>query len=546
MPRSPDELAEFKAHVAERRAQRDANVAAATAAFNLSAAVIVTEEGSEPELFILSGNMGPNHDQHRITFFSKDGPRGHHEGSVPELMDYIARTGTTYQPVGDTEVIAWTSTDEFADGSRRVAYVQALNEASYLAQKTTDHDRKDEIRAAMSKAQSMEDIEAATAVLQRIVHAHTRKNPSLRRVELAQLEAEVKGMMATLRLEPGTIMVWSDAAERRAGKRDFAMVDLRTGDMLFSPRVFALSAEYRTALIAHEIGHLLAWGNWGDDSEDGADRAASAFLGVDITYDKAFGGKGLQRCAGKALIPNPLREKDFDLIPNPTPWVTHLLSAHYTELEDAVPAQWLPRIEKTVAKGTTFTGKLEEFGCGAYGCVLPTLDPKVVLKVTSDESEARFAAELADRLPTPICVAYFMSVYLSGRTRKRSKVYLLWREEAQQVGKIDEVVGQHAEAAIHRQHEAAKKAFIALERQAAARGAAPDKHEIHARLAKWERACEAMAKVPELAFVADGLLRAYREAKIFISDTHGGNLGLCMRNGTPTWVITDPGNVVEL
>lgn len=411
--------AEFDEYMGKMRAQKDESIARATAAFEMSAAVIVTEHGSAPELFILSGNMGKGKDSHRITFFMKDGPRGHHEGSIPDLMEYIASSLTTYKPVGDAEVIAWTSTDEFEVGSRRVAYVQALNELGYLAQTAATHDDKAVIREAMSRAQRMEDVEKATAFMQRVIHAHTpRKNP------------------------------------------------------------------------------------------------------VEI------------------------RETDFDLIENPTPWVTNLLSTYYGQLEEKVPPAWLPKIAKAKAVGTTFTGELSEFGCGAFGCVLPTLDPHVVLKVTSDDTEAEFAAKLAETLPMPVCTAYFMVMDLVGKTRgprsgvrsdgQGAKVYLLWREEAKEVGKIDKVVGQHAEAAIHRQHTAAMDAFIAIQNGKDARDL----------LERWTRACTAMGKVAELAFVSEGLLRAYSEAGVFISDTHGGNLGLCMRNGKQTWVVTDPGNVV--
>jgi len=224
-------------------------------------------------------------------------------------------------------------------------------------------------------------------------------------------------------------------------------------------------------------------------------------------------------------------------VPNPTPWVTGLLASSYEQLEHMVPAKWLPKISKVRARGTVFTGKLEEFGCGAYGCVLPTLDPGVVLKVTSDESEAEFAKTLAKRLPTPICTTYYEVADLHGAKRKGNKVYLLWREEASDVGKIDEVVGQHAEDAIIAQHQAAMAAYIAFQTGA---GVEP----IRTAMLAWRATCGAMGKVPELAFVAEGLLRAEAEAGIFISDTHGGNLGVVTRNGKKVWAITDPGNVV--
>lgn len=408
-PRRP-----FKEYITEMKAKKTVAVQALSDAFTTSAAVIVTERGSRPELWILSGNMGPDKKGHRVTYFGHDGPIGHVErDTLEELWDELYRDGAVYRPVGDAEVIAWTSTPEFEEGAKRVAYVQALNELGWLQSQAVTHDDKDVLREARSKAQSMDDIEKATAFLQRVIHAHhTKKNPS-------------------------------------------------------------------------------------------------------------------------------------SFVANPTPWVTSVISAHFTELEELVPPAWLPKLAKTKAVGTTFTGELTEFGCGAYGCVLPTLDPKVVLKVTTDDTEAEFAAHLADKLPDPICVAYFKVLYLQGKTRgprqgvrtdgEGAKIYLLWREEASEVGKIDEIVGDHAERAIHEQHTAAMAAFIAISKG--------EPHE--ALFEQWKRACGAMGRVKELGYVSAGLLRA-ADAGIFISDVHGGNLGLAMRSGKKEWVITDPGNVVVL
>lgn len=419
--------AEFDEHIAGLRRKKEIAVRTIADAFAQSAAVIVTEPKSMPELWILSGNMGPDKRGHRVTYFGKDGPIGHIErDTLNEVWEELYRPGASFQPVGDAEVIAWTSTPEFERGSRRVAYIQALNQLGWLISQAVTIDDKRALMEAQSKAQSMEDEEKATAFLGRVIHAFSepRKNPSRRNV--------------------------------------------REGDF------------------------------------------------------------------------------DLDLTPNPTPWVTHVLAQHYPELEEQVPPAWLPKIAKTRAVGSTFTGELSEFGCGAFGCVLPTLDQNVVLKVTSDESEAEFAMQWADKLPTPVTTAYYMAVKLEGSTRgPRSgvrhdglgeQIYLLWREEAKDVGKIDTIVGQHAEAAIHRQHSLAMEAFIKLARGEDARAA----------LERWRFACKEMQSVPELIFVSEGLLRAEAEAKVFISDTHGGNLGRCMRNGRMEWVITDPGNVVVL
>ncbi|MCP4244659.1 MAG: hypothetical protein GY772_29300 [bacterium] len=89
---------------------------------------------------------------------------------------------------------------------------------------------------------------------------------------------------------------------------------------------------------------------------------------------------------------------------------------------------------------------LVEYGCGYFGCVMPTHAPNVVLKLTTDKSEALFAnlaASLGDKQP-PGIVKYFAVVKLRGVTAKPDgddhDVYLLWREEAYDVGYMNRIV----------------------------------------------------------------------------------------------------------
>jgi len=82
---------------------------------------------------------------------------------------------------------------------------------------------------------------------------------------------------------------------------------------------------------------------------------------------------------------------------------------------------------------------LVDYGCGYFGCVMPTHDPNVVMKLTTDTSEALFAnlaASLGDMQP-PGIVKYFAVVKLRDVTARLDgsdePVYLLWREEAYKV-----------------------------------------------------------------------------------------------------------------
>jgi len=218
------------------------------------------------------------------------------------------------------------------------------------------------------------------------------------------------------------------------------------------------------------------------------------------------------------------------LVPKQNPaWVTKHLADSWVTLESKVPAKWMPKLDMTVAKGKRLTGEIPEYGCGAYGCVLPTLDDKIVLKLTTDDTEAQFAARLAKQLPVPIVTNYELVFHLPTAKRQGRAVYLLWREAADDVGNVDKVVGPHAEDAIAVQHRAAQEAFDKL-----AHGEPAERE-----LAAWVSAVKGMGKVPELRWLADGMLAAYEQKGIFFGDIHGGNMG----RARGQWVITDPGHV---
>ena len=233
--------------------------------------------------------------------------------------------------------------------------------------------------------------------------------------------------------------------------------------------------------------------------------------------------------------------KNPDMVENP-PWVGRLLAESYEVLEEEVPARWLPRLD-TVKPGSggSIVGRVKEYGCGVYGCVLPTLDPGVVLKLTTDDTEAQFAADLAETLVEPICVEYKMVMRLASRHEGRT-VHLLWRESAEDVGKLDKVLGKGALALVDEQHAAAQDAYRAISE---GRG----ESLIRMRVSHWLERCEAMArqtKVPELRPLGEGLVEVYAQQRIVFGDIHAGNLGRVERETGSAWVITDPGNIAVL
>lgn len=117
-----------------------------------------------------------------------------------------------------------------------------------------------------------------------------------------------------------------------------------------------------------------------------------------------------------------------DYTPN-TPWVDKILRTHDRELRGVVPPEWVP--------SPMDRGKYEEYGCGHYGCVLPVPDGRVVLKVTSDPTEAAFVAiYLGLKDNPPGVVRYHQIVQLPEKYRRRP-TYAIWRDEAKNVGKAN-------------------------------------------------------------------------------------------------------------
>lgn len=222
----------------------------------------------------------------------------------------------------------------------------------------------------------------------------------------------------------------------------------------------------------------------------------------------------------------------FRLNPAMNPaWITRTLAHTLETIEHGIPPQWMPKQDAVRSRGSTLISKVTEYGCGAYGCALPTLDPKIVLKVTTDDTEAQFAEKLAKTLVAPVCVKY-EAVLKTNMTHQGRPITLLWREEARDIGKL----AGKSEDLVADQHAAAQDAFeLIVDGQTGA--------EVRAALANWERKVDAMKRSAELEWLARGMLRVYREQGVFFGDIHAGNLGKCPREGTLRWVITDPGHI---
>lgn len=239
----------------------------------------------------------------------------------------------------------------------------------------------------------------------------------------------------------------------------------------------------------------------------------------------------------KMLVLTPAGVEALAISDNP-PWAVEAISAVYETLEAKVPPPWLPKLERVSSRRETMTAQMHEYGCGVFGCVFETLDPKVVLKLTSDPSEVEFAVHLAPTLIEPVVTNYYLAIQLSSQYNGR-RLSLLWRESARQVGQVEQVLGEAVEDAIGRQHDIAKQIYIAL---------------FHGRLEEaldrfddWKRSLDNIAELsPELSWLVAGMARIHDQQQIFLSDVHSGNLGIVSREGRDVWVITDPGNVVVM
>jgi hypothetical protein len=109
---------------------------------------------------------------------------------------------------------------------------------------------------------------------------------------------------------------------------------------------------------------------------------------------------------------------------NPPPWAERLMGKYWKQLESAVGPARMP-----AGPGA------EEFGCGHYGCVWPTASGQVV-KITSDQTEASFVAANLRMGGVGGMVRYYQILQLAGASHRRRPVYVIWRAEAWEVGRL--------------------------------------------------------------------------------------------------------------
>ena len=111
-----------------RRARRGAVLRAIRAA---PVAVVLTDRNGRETLAIVTREMSnPEEGAWRASVYWRDGPVGHvTRKTLGAIASELAADYTPEDVRGadDAEVMAWTDTDDFREGTRRVAEVQAWN-----------------------------------------------------------------------------------------------------------------------------------------------------------------------------------------------------------------------------------------------------------------------------------------------------------------------------------------------------------------------------------------------------------------------------------
>mgnify|MGYP001180505059 CR=1 FL=1 len=264
----------------------------------------------------------------------------------------------------------------------------------------------------------------------------------------------------------------------------------------------------------------------------------------------------------------------WDLGPRKNPaWSNAAVTRRWNAIERVVGKKHMP-----LRSGA----KLKEYGVGRYGVALPTVTKGVVLKVTTDESEALVASWLAAQPKPPKGVVRYLHVLKVPQEHRGRTVYLLWREEASFVGAVGlwarskglrdawkiedgllEQTTSTAQSLVRRilTHPEETRRF----REAATRGykraMALPKNKMVARFFALQKmkpgkgddttvervllGARILTHGKVLPDVGRAMLESFRRG-VFLSDVHTGNVGVAHRGKADVVVVTDPGNAIPV
>jgi len=268
-----------------------------------------------------------------------------------------------------------------------------------------------------------------------------------------------------------------------------------------------------------------------------------------------------------------------------TPWVDTSFAKLWERIEAASPRpEWMP-IRRPGKRVT-----MKEYGCGYYGCVMPTSDPTVVCKLTTDVTEAVFvAAVLSFPQKSPVydgLVRYYavyelphdvVSSIVPADRNPEGRAFVLWREAVDEVGlgREREVVNNH----LYNYKKSARSMLMSLDALKHIDGGGFDKIlkfmelpdsvlEGELKAAKPEGTPEEQARFwtlryiwfvrsipPTLVSIGGGrpILSGLKKTLTYLyskglvlEDLHAGNFGYVKRPGGvgAELVITDPGHAL--
>lgn len=237
------------------------------------------------------------------------------------------------------------------------------------------------------------------------------------------------------------------------------------------------------------------------------------------------------------------------------------------ELRENPPPEFVRLLERCWKKIPTVQGaKLlsadePEYGCGKFGCVFPTTNPKVVLKLTTDRGEAAFAQYAATNGQPPLGIVKYYKVVRIGKiycgetytghmvkrrpSRKDSglplvegdTVYAIWREAADNVGntKNYKILDEYAWSVSPYYHKIAPNVTKTLKNLCRGK-------KYKSLIYQGLEILSSMVEDPTNEEVARAILY-YLERGLWIRDVSSNNVGEVIRKGKKTVVITDPGAV---
>ena len=270
-----------------------------------------------------------------------------------------------------------------------------------------------------------------------------------------------------------------------------------------------------------------------------------------------------------------------------TPWVDRNLRAFWDRIATQVPESWMP----AVIEGSGKKFSVEEYGCGHYGCVMPTaedtIEDNIVFKLTSDVTEARFVIMAMELPETEGIVKYYKIFAIPDTTHRGRPLFVLWRQGAEDVGLLGGIFGgrfyfdanKYGYDEYHvrniREGEKYLRQFLDHARDVKDRLSkilkqnGPEKRE-RVLTAAWRAFEDAPADVDprhyrdiprigvalrqcwdlammiqntDVVYPIGTALSHYIDEGILLADVHLGNIGRDTRNDQ--LIITDPGHAVE-